>query len=165
MKTKMCKECGKELPISEFYPNRTTGGYFAICKKCGMKITTEKNRAKYELSESRKVFIPKRLEPLVIKCCETFKITRKNLFSKCRYRHFVFARKYLCQLFYENGLSSMDMERMIGLNHTTVLYNLEPSNVERTMKYIENNSNFIEIKEPVKRFDYRTNKIIYEIEN
>lgn len=35
METKICKKCGKELPMTEFYANMAyKDGFFNICKKC-----------------------------------------------------------------------------------------------------------------------------------
>ena len=46
MKTKKCRHCGKELPVSEFYTNKTTkDGYGPYCKECAKKIRQE-NRMK-----------------------------------------------------------------------------------------------------------------------
>lgn len=33
METKKCKECGRELPITDFLPTRW-GNYSSVCKKC-----------------------------------------------------------------------------------------------------------------------------------
>lgn len=35
METKVCKKCGKELPLTMFYTNRATkDGYTPLCKRC-----------------------------------------------------------------------------------------------------------------------------------
>ena len=39
-KTKVCAECGEELPIEKFHRNRW--GYTKICKKCHAKKTSER---------------------------------------------------------------------------------------------------------------------------
>ena len=44
MKTKVCKKCGKELPIDEFYTHKQMGdGYLNFCKEC-VKARVSKHR-------------------------------------------------------------------------------------------------------------------------
>lgn len=46
--TKVCKGCGRELPLSEFYKDaRMIGGHKSYCKEC----TTEKNRNTPKMSD------------------------------------------------------------------------------------------------------------------
>jgi hypothetical protein len=46
MQTKKCTKCGRELPITEFYANKTSkGGYHSYCKECFNRISNE-NRKK-----------------------------------------------------------------------------------------------------------------------
>lgn len=42
METKVCKACGKELPVSEFYADRNcVDGLRTVCKKCYMRRQKE----------------------------------------------------------------------------------------------------------------------------
>lgn len=49
METKTCSRCGKELPITEFYPSpRYKGGYKCWCKACcseAAKLANRRRRA------------------------------------------------------------------------------------------------------------------------
>ena len=45
MKTKRCKQCGRELPVSEFYASDSTkDGLFSVCKDCHRKKCRENYR-------------------------------------------------------------------------------------------------------------------------
>ncbi len=63
-KTKICKCCGKELPLSEFYIHRTNrDGHKTICKKCDSK----EQKAKY--AERKGKFIPQQETKEKTKIC------------------------------------------------------------------------------------------------
>lgn len=42
METKVCKHCGRELPLSDFYTNsKAKDGYATYCKVCSNAISVE----------------------------------------------------------------------------------------------------------------------------
>lgn len=44
LKTKVCKRCGEELPLSEFYRcNKYKDGYEGVCKEC--RLVKRKNKS------------------------------------------------------------------------------------------------------------------------
>lgn len=52
MQTKICKECGEEKPISEFYFNFIyKDGYMPICKEC------QKLKSKKQYQERKEKFL------------------------------------------------------------------------------------------------------------
>ena len=47
METKVCRKCGRELPITEFYKNKLyKDGYMTICKKCNNAYSNESHKKK-----------------------------------------------------------------------------------------------------------------------
>ena len=49
IKTKVCTKCGKELPLSEFSPNkRYSDGFACQCKECTREYYREYNKRKRE---------------------------------------------------------------------------------------------------------------------
>ena len=59
METKVCKKCGRELPLSDFYTNsKAKDGYATYCKVCSNAISVEcarkrRERKKAEAKEKR----------------------------------------------------------------------------------------------------------------
>lgn len=49
METKVCRKCGRELPITEFYKNKLyKDGYMNMCKKCNNAYSNESHKKKRE---------------------------------------------------------------------------------------------------------------------
>lgn len=64
METKICKKCGRELPIENYHiDNRMAGGYKSICKDCNSAYRKERNDAKKADKESTPLskFTPREL--------------------------------------------------------------------------------------------------------
>jgi hypothetical protein len=56
IKTKVCRKCGEELPISEFTRKATAkDGLQCYCKKCNSKATTEYARKRKEREKAQKI--------------------------------------------------------------------------------------------------------------
>lgn len=50
--TRVCKRCGKELPITEFYSNRY--GLTYVCKECYREARSKSSKRTKEIEELRK---------------------------------------------------------------------------------------------------------------
>lgn len=64
METKICKRCGRELPIEDYHiDNRMIGGHKSICKECTSAYCKERNDAKKADKESTPLskFTPREL--------------------------------------------------------------------------------------------------------
>lgn len=49
METKICKKCGRELPLSEFYKNKNCkDGYLNVCKECFIRQQKQYNKERKE---------------------------------------------------------------------------------------------------------------------
>ena len=56
IKTKVCKCCGEELPVTSFYEKKTSAdGYQTYCKSCQSKKVVEYNRKRKAKEKARKV--------------------------------------------------------------------------------------------------------------
>lgn len=56
IKTKVCRKCGQELPISEFTRKASSkDGLQCYCKKCNSKATSEYARKRREKLKAKKV--------------------------------------------------------------------------------------------------------------
>ena len=66
MGTKVCKHCGRELPLSDFYTNsKAKDGYATYCKVCSNAISVEcarkrKARKKEEAKENERIEFEKK---------------------------------------------------------------------------------------------------------
>lgn len=62
---KKCSKCGRELPVSEFYANKTNkDGYQSYCKECAAAANKQRKSggvAKVYLNEKLKDFTPREL--------------------------------------------------------------------------------------------------------
>ncbi len=65
MQTKVCRKCGKELPVSEFYANKANkDGYHSYCKECAAAANNQRKSggvAKVYLNEKLATFSPREL--------------------------------------------------------------------------------------------------------
>ena len=49
METKLCKHCGRELPVSDFYTNsKAKDGLATYCKECSNALSVEYTRKRRE---------------------------------------------------------------------------------------------------------------------
>lgn len=56
IRTKVCKCCGEELPVTSFYEKKTSAdGYQTYCKSCQSKKMVEYARNRREKEKARKV--------------------------------------------------------------------------------------------------------------
>jgi hypothetical protein len=56
IKTKVCRKCGQELPITEFSVKTTAkDGLQSYCKKCNSKTSSENARKRREKEKARKI--------------------------------------------------------------------------------------------------------------
>ena len=66
METKVCKKCGRELPISDFYTNsKAKDGLATYCKECSNVLSVEyarkrRERKKAEAEENERVEFEKK---------------------------------------------------------------------------------------------------------
>ena len=66
METKVCKKCGRELPLSDFYTNsKAKDGYATYCKVCSNAISVEyarkrRERKKAEAKENERIEFEKK---------------------------------------------------------------------------------------------------------
>lgn len=64
METKICKKCGRELPIEDYHiDNRMVGNHKSVCKECTSAYTAESRLRKKEEKESTPLskFTPREL--------------------------------------------------------------------------------------------------------
>lgn len=99
IKTKVCRKCGQELPISEFTRKATAkDGLQCYCKKCNSKVTTEyarkrRERKKAEAKENERIEFEKKYKIYTDK--ELAKFTPRQLILELK------ARGYIGTLLYE----------------------------------------------------------------
>lgn len=56
MGTKVCKKCGRELPLENFYVNKSLkGGYDNTCKECKNTYAKEWQKKNKERKKARKI--------------------------------------------------------------------------------------------------------------
>lgn len=66
METKLCKHCGKELPVSDFYTNsKAKDGLATYCKECSNALSVEyarkrRERKKAEAKENERIEFEKK---------------------------------------------------------------------------------------------------------
>lgn len=99
IKTKVCRKCGQELPISEFTRKATAkDGLQCYCKKCNSKVTTEyarkrRERKKAEAKENERIEFEKKYKIYTNK--DLAKFTPRELMLELK------ARGYVGTLLYE----------------------------------------------------------------
>lgn len=99
IKTKVCRKCGQELPISEFSRKASSkDGLQCYCKKCNSKVTTEyarkrRERKKAEAKENERIEFEKKYKIYTDK--ELAKFTPRQLILELK------ARGYVGTLLYE----------------------------------------------------------------
>ena len=93
IKTKVCRKCGQELPISEFTRKATAkDGLQCYCKKCNSKVTTEyarkrRERKKAEAKENERIEFEKKYKIYTDK--ELAKFTPRQLILELKARGYV----------------------------------------------------------------------------
>jgi hypothetical protein len=93
METKVCRKCGRELPIDLFYPNKSLkGGYDNSCKECKNEYAKEwakKNREKKKLQakENERIEFEKKYKIYTNK--ELAKFTPRELMLELKARGYV----------------------------------------------------------------------------
>lgn len=99
METKVCKHCGRELPLSDFYTNsKAKDGYATYCKVCSNAISVEcarkrKARKKEEAKENERIEFEKKYKIYTNR--ELAKFTPRELMLELK------ARGYVGTLLYE----------------------------------------------------------------
>ena len=99
MTTKVCKHCGRELPLSDFYTNsKAKDGYAPYCKVCSNAISVEyarkrRERKKAEAKENERMEFEKKYKIYTNK--ELAKFTPRELILELK------ARGYVGTLLYE----------------------------------------------------------------
>lgn len=99
METKLCKHCGRELPLSDFYTNsKAKDGYATYCKVCNNAISVEyarkrRERKKAEAKENERVEFEKKYKIYTNR--ELAKFTPRELILELK------ARGYVGTLLYE----------------------------------------------------------------
>ena len=99
METKVCKHCGRELPLSDFYTNsKAKDGYATYCKVCSNAISVEcarkrRARKKEEAKENERIEFEKKYKIYTDK--ELAKFTPRQLILELK------ARGYVGTLLYE----------------------------------------------------------------
>lgn len=73
--TKVCKKCGRELPLEMFHKdNRITGGYKSSCKKCHNEYQTIR-RAKIKQGYAPVIVDAPKVDESVIKECDSHNLS------------------------------------------------------------------------------------------
>ena len=99
IKTKVCRKCGQELPISEFTRKASSkDGLQCYCKMCNSKVTTEyarkrKEREKAQKIENERIEFEKKYK--VYTCKELAPFTPRELMLE------LYARGYEGELLYK----------------------------------------------------------------
>ncbi len=93
METKVCKHCGRELPLSDFYTNsKTKDGYATYCKVCSNAISVEyarkrRERKKAEAKENERIEFEKKYKIYTNK--DLAKFTPRELILELKARGYV----------------------------------------------------------------------------
>lgn len=99
METKVCKKCGRELPISDFYTNsRAKDGLATYCKECSNELSVEyarkrRARKKEEAKEKERIEFEKKYKVYTNR--ELAKFTPRELMLE------LYARGYEGELLYK----------------------------------------------------------------
>lgn len=99
METKVCKHCGRELPLSDFYTNsKAKDGYATYCKVCNNAISVEyarkrRERKKAEAKENERMEFEKNYK--IYTCKELAPFTPRELMLELK------ARGYTGDLLYQ----------------------------------------------------------------
>ena len=90
METKVCKHCGRELPLSDFYTNsKAKDGYATYCKVCSNAISVEyarkrRERKKAEAKENERMEFEKKYK--IYTCKELAPFTPRELMLELKAR-------------------------------------------------------------------------------
>lgn len=113
METKVCKHCGRELPLSDFYTNsKAKDGHATYCKVCSNAISVEyarkrRERKKAEAKENERMEFEKKYKIYTDK--ELAKFTPRQLMLELK------ARGYVGSLMYEEVIVNkhyIDLSKM-----------------------------------------------------
>lgn len=86
--TKICRDCGRELPLDMFYKNGT--GYRPECKECTLKAISERRSRDIEASRAKE---RERYHKNRDKEIAAMKRYRKNLKETNYFKHFIMNKK------------------------------------------------------------------------
>lgn len=86
--TKICRDCGRELPLDMFYKNGT--GYRPECKECTLKAISERRSRDIEASRAKE---RERYHKNRDKEIAAMKRYRKNLKETNYFKHFTMSKK------------------------------------------------------------------------
>ena len=99
IKTKVCKKCGRELPLSEFYKkSNSRDGLQSNCKECSNKMSSEyakksRERKKARMVEEERIEFEKKYK--IYTCKELAPFTPRELMLELK------ARGYTGDLLYQ----------------------------------------------------------------
>lgn len=99
METKVCKKCGRELPISDFYTNgKAKDGLATYCKECSNVLSVEyarkrRARKKEEAKENERIAFESKYK--IYTCKELAPFTPRELMLELK------ARGYTGDLLYQ----------------------------------------------------------------
>ena len=132
MKTKICKKCGKELPLDEFYKHpQMKDGHVNVCKECFLKRSKQYNLEhkediaeyqkqyyadhKEEMLEHQKQYNADHKEEIRGKARQTYLLNRENILTKNRNRMNEVRKTQIGRAKHQiDGYKSMDKNRGFG---------------------------------------------------
>ena len=162
----ICKECGRDLPETEFYRYKNKNKLYNHCKRCHRKILTKNNQERIRKTieaEKKDLFFPQYVKPYVDECCSLFSITEKELFSKCKFQRYSMAKKWFCQKLRKIGYTIPKICAILSVHHSTVIYSIKEEQIKIVKEYLKKLKPVEVIEKPViKRINYKTGEIILE---
>ena len=156
-----CTCCKKELPESDFFPNRKKGGYYPVCKNC-RKNKYYKGSVRRKKGEYKYFELPtdKLTLEIVNHACKLFGMGVRDIYSNYRMREVAYARAYICQqLRDKTSLSTLQIGKKVHLDHTCVMRNCKKEMREKVNVFIKQRlEDNVEYK---KVCNYKTGETMY----